>query len=313
LELWQVGEWWNFFTVCTREEVSFDREKNSQAAMATGDVTELREFDASRLGKVAEIGMFGEQGSGKTRAAQQLVLQNKHRSVCVVSPDTDGTYRALFGTSAVVRDFENKVYRRAEAVIVDHSRTPRAPRIPATRRDSVRILVDRTSEALPSGCWSDMGYLFIGRVSSEAQRALLRYRFSPHNFPEDKWDALLTAVTANPKVPHRFLVVYRHVPDTPLFWWYRAPSPLPEPTPTHSVFQRPTLDPFLPAALVAHVASFLEVDGVVALYRVGPATYNHVARYLARVPSYEQREVRPGNIVLLRSRMPPRYNLDRTA
>ena len=167
--------------------------------MATGDVTELREFDASRLGKVAEIGMFGEQGSGKTRAAQQLVLQNKHRSVCVVSPDTDGTYRALFGTSAVVRDFENKVYRRAEAVIDDHSRTPRAPRIPATRRDSVRILVDRTSEALPSGCWSDMGYLFIGRVSSEAQRALLRYRFSPHNFPEDKWDALLDGRDRQPE------------------------------------------------------------------------------------------------------------------
>ena len=278
--------------------------------MVTGEVIELREFDVSRLGRVAEIGMFGEKGSGKTRAAQQLVLRGECKSVCVVSPDTDGTYRALFGWSNVVGGFGNKAYRQAEAVIVDRSQAQTAPRIPVARRESLRILVDRTSDTVPRGCRGDIGYLFIGRVSSESQRALLRYRFSPHNFPEDKWDALLAAVTANPKAPHRFIVVYRNVSDTPLFWWYQAPPPLPEPTPTCTVFRRSTLDPFLPAALMAHIASFLPIESAVALYRVGPAAYNHIARYLARAPPYEQRETRPGNIVLLRACTPPRYDLD---
>jgi hypothetical protein len=278
------------------------------------ELMELRELDVKCIPRDVQIGVFGCRDCGVTSVAQTLVQKLECKNVCVVSKDTRGEHAEVFGDTHVVQTAAAPLYQQADSVIVDDMELDRSfmRALVPHEHGKLRILTGRSSGSYKPECRNNCDYIFLGRdISATEQNKRMRH-FCPDTVPESKWRALVAATTMNPKARHRFLVI------RPTFYaihirgirpvWKRTMMTL-KPCVRVSSLMHHGRSRFLNVDLASRLALMLPIADAVALYSINTALYNHISQHLARIPSYERRVTYPENVVLIETRVPPRYAL----
>jgi hypothetical protein len=169
--------------------------------------------------------------------------------------------------------------------------------------DKVRIVTATGPTIYPKALRLALDHVFVRVTGPRYDEMNQSHVLGSTVVDKDRWRDLVAAVC---QTSPRFLVVSR-TSDSPVFSWYtpNTESALPKTVVRH-VFDTTGSRPFLPIVLVSRLALLLDLPDAVALYSTSKALYRHGTAHFSRTV-YEQHTVHPGNIVVVRTRIPPRF------
>ena len=273
----------------------------------------IRELDLQTLPRDAQVSVTGGRYSGKSQVASSLALHWSSENVFLMAPHLSAIepYFKVFGAKGIqVVSSGEQIAQRAKlpgCVVLEETNANLSWYLngDGSRRATIRVQSYLTQT--PPWVRRTADLVFLG-ANTEKQNEWAR-RDGLSGMDAGRWKTMMQAVSQD----YRFLVVKLWPEVT--YCWYRANlNTEPNNTSVSSnsqTYRRFSVQPcprLWPTEILMCLASLLRMRDAMRLFCVSRATYNDRGVYLSRVRTYEHREHHPGNIVVVTTRLTPRFD-----